>query len=506
MGVFDIFNRSDKKSSLQTHKCFENLYEGYDAYLYPALDEMYKYNEEEIRITARLCTKIIGGRNGRELAMLMYILRHGSSGKSREKNYGKYKALCGEDFPSLLVAGMCHYDGCVRMHSAALMAQYPKYLPLILYLYNDHVPNVRQVAENAFMTAVKNADIISTALTYTELPPLKRAERRDARSLADAEAALKSRLSVINEKDVDDIFEKCTENQCTKIFSALISDRVISAKCAEYIFSRHKTFFNERTELLYIRAYDLSFDKLSEYAQSRRGIIKQAAVQKLIETYGLWDGAEELLIDKSRAVRWLMQYYFPKLRPEFDIEAYCMSQLPDPRAVMALGELYCKAAENTVYGYALSDNAKAAAAGIYALSKIASDKYDTLYYKMISDPRPSVSRAAYKAFVLCDGSAEPQTVYEDIFSHSDNECLCRRYSSILCRSSQGIWNSMPQLIKLYSFPNDEVRDKARRAISRRSCYFTGSSRCRAEIREALLSSEDIPDALKNNIMFQTERK
>lgn len=490
------------KSQARTE--LELLMSGCTEQLYPVLNNLYLYTSGEVRSAAKACTEIIGKRNGRELVQYLYQFRNVYYDRGiKEKNYKKYKALCGDDFPSVLAAGVCHCNGFIRMNSVKLMAEYPKYLPLMLYLYNDWVANVRLAAEEAFMSAAEKADIAIIALSYAELACLKRSERRNAESLAAAETLLKRRLTTETDNSaIAKILVEFPQKDCARIFSALLTDKILSAESAEHILSLNKNFFRYRAMLLYIRNYELSPDKLMGYTNSRTPAVRLLASQRLIELYGLWDGAERLLIDKSKAIRELMQFYFPKLRPETDIAAYCKSELPKPQAIMALGELHCTDEEETFRGYVNSDDAKIAAAGIYSLCMITDDKYSGLYYDMISDPRSETAKMAYKAFVSFNGSKEPSVICEDILRHKDNDVLCRRYAYLLCRPSQGIWEAMPQLITLYSFPNEAVRLKIQNAAEKRSCYFIGSPQCKNEIKEALSRSKDIPAELKETILSQ----
>ncbi|MGN0636769.1 MAG: hypothetical protein ACI4J0_00220 [Huintestinicola sp.] len=519
MKLFDIlFGRAAKKEQApkpiqaenkEYHYYAEDLAYGHKAYLYPALFELYKYDSEEIKTVAKACTDIIGNQNGRELADFLYELRVDSAYMYRnikEKSYGRYKEICGDDFPSLLAAGMCHCDGYVRMNCTSQMGQYPKFLPLILCMYNDRVSNVRQAAENAFKQAVQNADIMTIAEASAEVPALRHCGRRENESLSEAAELMRKRLS--KELDISSLrtMENFPESRRQKIYSALISEHLISPECAEYIINNEKGVIKDRTELLYIRKFDLSRERLTEYLKNKNPVVRHIAAQKFIDTYGLWEGAEEMLLDSTRPVRELMLYHFRKSKPDFDIAAYCKAHLPDPGAIMALGEAYCPEGEKIALEYVNSENSKIAAAAVYTLCKTASDKYDKLYYEMMSDPRPKAAKAAYKAFVSCGGYVPPEQLYEAVIQSSENTCLCRRYASLLCRPSQGIWEAMPQLVRLYDFPDECVRNKVRSTILSRSCYFIGSCHRRDEIKEILSRSENIPEALKNDILFQIERK
>lgn len=513
MNIFDrLFRKTAGNPSAnvrRVHHYAEDLAYGHDINLYPALFELYKYDSEEIKAVAKACTEIIEDQNGSELADFLYELRVDSAYLYRnikEKSYGRYKELCGEDFPSLLAAGMCHCDGYVRMNSVKLMGQYPKYLPLILCLYNDWVPDVRRAAENAFRQAAQNADIMTIAEASAEIPDLRHCGRRENESLSAAAELIRKRLSKELDISALGIMENFPESRRQKIYSALISENLISSECAEYIINTEKGVIRERTELMYILKFDLSRERLTGYLKNKNPVIRHIAAQKLIDTYGLWEGAEEMLLDSTRAVRELMMYHFRKSMPDFDISAYCKAHLPDPAAIMALGEAYCPEGEEIALEYVNSENSKIAAAAVYTLCKTASDKYEKLYYEMMSDPRPKSAKAAYKAFVSCNGYVPPEQLYEAVIQYSENTCLCRRYASLLCRPSQGIWEAIPQLVRLYSFPDECVRNMVRRTILARSCYFIGSSHRREEIQEILSHSKNIPDKLKNDILFQIERK
>lgn len=504
MKTSDIINRLFGKELQYSHKDLKELIEGKNSHLYYAFCGMNTYNERETELFGKACTRIVGGFGGRELADRLAFFRAGCYlfNNVSKNDIVRTKKICGGYYPNILAVGMCSSDGYIRMYSAELIADYPQHLPLMAYTFNDWVPNVRRAAENSFMTAVNNADTVSAALAYAELYDLQKAGRRSSNALADAENILRRRLTEEFKPDhADRLAQKYNSERA---FHALISDKVISRECAKHIIELQN--YPISLELMYIRNYDIPFEELIEYTNSRKNSLHSAAAQKLIDTYGLWDSAETLLADRVHSVRELMQYYFRKWRPEFDMEEYYKSKLPNPAAIMGLGEIHSTDTEDTALKYIDSENARTAAAAVYALCSYSADKYSEFFFKMLPDSRLKAAKAAFRALMITNAYIPQKTLYENILENRDNSRLCIRYASLLCRPSLGIWEAMPYLIRLYSFPEEKVQALVRRAIEKRGQYFTGGDALRNEIRLSLSESENFFSySIQRDILFQIER-
>ncbi|MBO5163195.1 MAG: hypothetical protein J6B75_01945 [Ruminococcus sp.] len=283
------------------------------------------------------------------------------------------------------------------------------------------------------------------------------------------------------------------------MFSALFRDKLPSIETAKYIISNENKNVESILELYCISRYELSKEQLIDFTRNWHPKVRAAAADKLYELFGLWEGAENLLLDKTKSVRQRMQYYFEK-NSTLDIKKFYRDNFPVPAAIKGFGECGKYEDERYVKPFADSPDDKVAAAAVYALANLTGDGNDDLYYNLLSDPRKQTAKAAYRAFLLV-GNACPERVYSDITANSGNELVVRRLVRILCRCSVSPWYAMPYLIRLYNAEEEYIYAPIRRAIDERSRFLTISGALADSIKTALGESE-LPPELANDIMKQ----
>jgi len=501
-----IFPYVDKEKQHRADK----LISGNIEFLYSVFNSICDYDDKTIDKVAKTCMSIVSDRDTKKIISLIEKIRKMFYDDNNRYNihkmdYDKLKRCSGENFPALLAVGMFNPDGYCREKCTALMSDYPEFLPIIIHKYNDWVPEVRAAAENAFMSAAESANITDIIYAYAQMWDMRGKKRLDKNKFAGAEEYMKKRMAAeFNQNIIDDIMKITDINERRRIYYPLICNKAISRESVRYIMKNEKRPLREWTALLMISRYDFGRKELIEFTLSKMSRLRTAAVYRLCSERGdLWQDAERLLCDKSRMVRNLMVYEISK-NSEFDFRKYYRGYFPKAEAIMGLGEIGNRTDEAEIIPYLNSKDEKTAAAAVYALGKLTSDENDYLYYNLISDPRPKVSKNAFNAFMSCYSTVPPKRVYEDILKCDDGSPQQSRLVSVLCFQPTGIWAAMPQLLKLYNSDNETIRNKVRMTIDKRSHSFTVSRNIAEDIRISL-SECVIPTELKEKIEFEIKK-
>lgn len=481
------FFGSGKAKSAPACACKEFI-NGYDDFFNAAFNTLKSLDTHRIKDFAVRCRNLTTG-NTQEIRKYFYHLRHANYGYNfgtvyAEPDFELLKKYSGDDFPAVLAAGMMHQSGYCREDCTALIADYPEYICLVLYGFNDWVSQVRSASEKSFFKMLPKADLIDVIRAYSEADRIVRSKHFNEKTFNMARSQLAERIRHENGTDVISAFNSVDRiNERGDLYYPLLRDRLLPVETAESIIRTEKSAIADRLTPLVIEKYDLPEDDLIEMTESRFPRARYAAARRLYKKSGLWQNAEKLLLDKSAPVRGLMQYYFLR-SGKICMKDFYRENFSCPEAIKGFGERGEFADGAEIRPFADSDNEKIAAAAIYALCKLTSDGNDDLYYRMIGDPRNQVAKVAFLAMQSC-GNAVPKQVYSDILKNRSDELRTRRLVKLLCRNTGSLWNAMPWFIRLYDAPEEYIRLPVRMAISRRSYIYLSTREHAAEIRKAI---------------------
>lgn len=494
--IFDKFRRSR-----QTMNYCGGFINGSHYFFCAAFNTLYNLQTCKIEDFAAQC-RILTTGNTQEIQKRFFHLRHEAYGYHYGTTYTApdFKLLkkhSGDNFPAILVAGMMHQSGYCREKCTALIADYPEYLPLVIYGFNDWVSQVRSASEKSFFAMLPKADIITVVKAYSEAAMVANGCRYDRSQLDLARKKMAEIIRRNNDMDiVAGIISAYEPAERYRLYFTILCDQLISAETAEYLIKTETNNIKDRLSIIVMTKYDLPEKRIMELTESPMPRIRHIAARQLYERSGLWQNADKLLLDKSALVRGYMQYYFQK-SGQIDLKCFYRANFPNPEAIKGFGECGVFADGSEIRDFALSENEKIAAAAIYALFRLTSDGNDDLYYDMIFDPRPQVSKAAFLAMHKC-GNAVPEIVYNDIMNNWDDKLTVRRLVKLLCHNTGSPWNAMPWLIRLYNTPEEYIHVPVRIAVSKRSYIYLYTKELAAEIRRAMEESP-LPDALAKEI-------
>lgn len=495
-----IFDRIFRKNKESSHA--KEFVKGYHDFLYSAFNTLDSIDKEILRQYAAECRKIIDGKSFNEIRGELIHLRNVGHYCSQNEtlNFKRIQNYCGEDYPYILAVGTFHYNGYFREDCVKEIAEYPQFLPFAFNLLNDWVSQVRRTAEKSVSKMMSAADIFTVAVTYKEFDFMEKRGRYDKTYLTYIRRKAAARITVgLDIPTVEKICKTMQERERYRVFSALLRNKLPSIETAKYIISNESKNVESTLTLYCISRYEFSKKQLIDFTRNWNPKVRAAAVDKLYELFGLWKGAEKLLLDPTKAVRSRMQFYFEK-GLSLDVKKFYKDNFPLPSAIMGFGECGKYEDERYVKPFVDSPDDKIAAAAVYALANMTGDGNDDLYYELLFDSRKQTAKVAYRAF-LSVGNAVPELVYRDIKANSENELLVCRLVRILCECSISPWYAMPYLIRLYNEKEEYIQAPVRRAIDERSRFITISGDLAADIRSAVNESE-LPHELADDIMKQ----
>lgn len=168
MSIRDLFKKFRSQPSI--NYC-ENFILGYHDFFCAALNTLNDLEAGKIEDFAAQC-RILTTGNAQEIRERFQSFRHANYGHHYSTTYDKldFKLLkqhSGYDFSAILAAGMMHSSGYCREECTALIADYPEYLPLVIYGFNDWVLQVRNASEKNFFAMLSRADILTVVKAYS---------------------------------------------------------------------------------------------------------------------------------------------------------------------------------------------------------------------------------------------------------------------------------------------------------------------------------------------------
>ncbi len=287
--------------------CCSVFINGNDELFNAAFNTLNSLNTGRIKDFAARC-RILTTGSIQEIRNRFYHLRHANYGyclgtEYTKPDFGLLKKYGGNDFPAVLAAGMMHQSGYCREDCTVLISDYPEYICLTLYGFNDWVPQVRSASEKSFFNMLPKADLINVIRAYSEIDRIIRSNRFSKKQFDKARSQLAERISRESRTDVISAIKTVIQsNDRCNLYFPLLRDRLISPETAESIIKTEEAAIADRLAPLVIDKYDLPVEHLIEMTESRFPRTRYVAARRLYEKSGLWQNSDRLLLDKSNSV------------------------------------------------------------------------------------------------------------------------------------------------------------------------------------------------------------
>ena len=228
---------------------------------------------------------------------------------------------------AVLIPGCMSSDGHLRQKCLKELANYKNSLPFLLLRLNDWVKEIRVDAFEFSVQRMQRADVEELLLALPVIEKIRNSNRKNnedfavitnAFYLCVVENVRKMNLSEINQFDQTvrnafyrlinhfDIYEKSRLMDLLKITKGSYESRMVIHALLQY--------------------YDITEQDFLYYLKNSNGIIRRCAIEKWTEKHGIWDGAEQYLLDSAKSVRLNVQYWVRKYT-DINIVDFYIAQL-----------------------------------------------------------------------------------------------------------------------------------------------------------------------------------
>ena len=279
---------------------------------------------------------------------------------------------------------------------------------------------------------------------------VKKAERREREQILEIEKQIHEILSVkILEISMDEIhtYHISVKNEIYRIFS---NYKILNADQMNRLIILEKTGYG-KTLLIrsMLQNYPCSKDQMEQYLQSKNSIVRYyALVCRYEKQKEIWDGIEDMLMDKSKRIREYVSYLLKK-HSDFSVLDYYKKQLEKhvtSTAVLGIGEHGNKGDIAWIEPFLESEIDQIAAAALLAYGNLAAQEGEACYWKYLFDCRQMISVRAYRLIQKYKIRYGASTLYH-AYVRQENPVLKKYLLNLLFREPS--WNRLPFLLRIY---------------------------------------------------------
>jgi len=251
----------------------------------------------------------------------------------------------------------------------------------------------------------------------------------------------------------------------------LFSQKVLSSSLARLTMKTERNkFLKSYIMCKYIELYKPNINEIDLLLRDKNYLVRYTAAQyKYNRLNNLWDGAEELLLDKSRTIREYVVFLFRK-HTEFDVVQFYKDQLDSEEciyAVLGLGECGSKHDIELIMPYLNSENTKLVSATLTAIRQLNGYESSGIYWEYLFHSCISISKTAYLMIQKSKSQYGASRVYNVLIKCKDLDI--KRYL-ILILTNENSWERLPYLLKLYQYEDGQLQFYIHKAIAKRNPF------------------------------------
>ena len=407
-----------------------------------------------------------------------------------------------DNFLWLVRLGTMHPNGWFREKCIRKLEGDKASAKFLLLRLNDWVEPVRKAAWDIYeLMPDLNFEEAMDSFPYME--KLVRSERVNISYIHRIENRLIEILQA-NFAAVLHLNMKIYDERSRKYLYRLIMEHKLSdQETIKAILKREKSGQCQKVIMtLFMDQYELSPEEAEAFLSYKGMVVQRMTLEY---KYGLlgnyWDGVEKMLLSPYASVREFTRYIL-KRHTEIDILQYYRERLDtEKRTICILGIGESGKAEDAEILMPFLEDKDAATVrnAIHAISLLKGDDARELYWKLLTDGRPVVMRAAYREMAANNIAYGAKQVFE-LYRNTDSEALKEKLSCQFQRENS--WERLPYLLQLYWCENDKIQETVRKCIARRSMYGKVSW---AEAERILTILHDeanrIPEEVQKSIAF-----
>lgn len=398
-----------------------------------------------------------------------------------------------QDFISILIIGSIHSNGYYREKCLRIMSGYKTALPFIILRINDWIENIRNIAESQAFEMCAKCTAAELIYIMPYITKVNNSERRD-----------NEKINALYKMIIHYIKQDITENDILQIakikdfytkkyaYIMLFSQKVLSSSLAKLtIKTERNKFLKSYITCKYIELYKPDIDEIDILLKDKNYLVRYTSAQyKYNRLNDLWNGAEELLLDKSRTIREYAVFLFRKHK-DYDVAQFYRDQLVDAEsiyAVLGLGECGSKNDINLILPYINSQDSKLVSAALTAIRQLSDYESAEIYWEHLFHECISISKTAYLMIQKSKSQYGANRIYDALIRCESKGV--KRYL-ILILTNENSWERLPYLLKLYQYEDEQLQFYIHNAIAKRNPFARVSENLAFLIKATISEQRDI---------------
>ena len=398
-----------------------------------------------------------------------------------------------QHFISILIIGSIHLNGYYREKCLRLMSEYKYALPFVILRTNDWIENIRKTAEIIAFEMCDKCTAVDLINIMPYMIKVQKSLRRDNEKICVLYNSIIEHIKKdITEKDLFEIAKSKDFYTKKYAYVMLFSQKILDCYLARLIIKTEKNkFLKSYVMCRYIELYLPGNDEIDVLLNDNNYLVRYTAAQyKYNKLNNIWEGAEELLLDKSRTIREYAVFLLRK-HTDFDVAKFYRGQIDGAECVFAiigLGECGTKDDIKLIMPYLNSETTKFVSAALTAIRQLTGYESSEIFWEYLFDSCVSVSKTAYLMIQKSKSKYGASRVYDALIQCEDK--VINRYL-VLILTNENSWERLPYLLKLYKYEDEQLQFYIHNAIDKRNPYARVSKELATSIRTVISEQLDI---------------
>lgn len=409
-----------------------------------------------------------------------------------------------EDRIRLLILCAMDSNGHVREDAINYLSELKGSLPFIILRLNDWVDEVKDAAYFASKKRISEAGLEELLYSLPVLDKVKKSRRRKEKVIFEISESVGEKIAEKSNEFDYSLFKTYEQYAKNAFYRFLYNKNAYSKQQLLDLLSLTTGKFDSMMIVsAIIHHFGITEEDFRKYKNSGNAFIRKQAINRWLSDYGLWEGAEESLMDKSAGIRNLIQFYLR--RDNFDITRYYLENLHagDKRvAIIGLGETSGKDVIDHLIPFLDSDDVKTVRITLASIGRILKEEGKEYYLRFLSCDNTLLVREACQQCLKWNvyfGGEYLQNLY--LKSDDDRKGIC----FLLLMLKEPFWKSLPFYLSIFGrIPNNHqiILDKK---IYRRPMFNKVSDGLKSEILHAIEDNKKfLPESLISGIKFDME--
>lgn len=409
-----------------------------------------------------------------------------------------------EDKRRLLILCTIDSDGYVRQDGVNYLSELKGSLPFLLLRLNDWVDEIKDAAYLASKKRINEADLEELVYSLPVLDKVKNSYRRREEVILEISESIGEKIIEKNNEFDYSSFKDYEQFAKNAFYKFLYNNNSYSKQQLLNMLSLTTGKYDSMMIIsTIIHHFGITEEDFLKYKASGNTFIRKLAIKRWISDYGLWDGAEESLMDKSAGIRNLIQFYLRK--ENFDITRFYLDHLQsdDKRvAIKGLGETSGKEIVDHLIPFLDSDNVITVRTTLASIGRILKEEGTEYYLRFLnSDNMLLVYEACQQS--LKWGVYHGEKILRDRYLKTDDDR--KGFYYLLLMFKEPFWRSLPFYLSIYGRIPGKHQIILEKAINKRPMYSRISNDLKAEILAAIENNKKyLPESLINDIKFDME--